>query len=389
MVKDKTACCGCEACANICPRGIIYMHADEEGFYYPFVKDNNLCTQCGLCKSVCPVSYSDCIESKFTEAYAGWARETSDIVKSSSGAFATIIARKIISNGGVVYGVDYESQFQSVGYKRIDSLDEIDSLRGSKYAQARKRTVFKQIKQDLANNICVLFIGLPCDIYAVQRYIGKNDNLLLVSLICHGPTSIDVHRSYLNQISLKYEQQLIDFSVRYKKDKKWKPYYIRSQFQDGTVALTPFDQTDYNTAFLYFKRPSCSTCHFKNSHFAADILIGDHHAALVGANDYNEHGVSSILPLTKKGKMVMKMVEDSFCYQNVNLANAIMQQAIHSSVVRNIDRKQFVAELREHGLTAACSIPSITKEKNKLRRINTRKKFINKFKRIIRIIKKS
>lgn len=37
-IADKSACCSCTACANICPKEAIKMIPDEEGFLYP-VKD--------------------------------------------------------------------------------------------------------------------------------------------------------------------------------------------------------------------------------------------------------------------------------------------------------------------------------------------------------------
>ena len=53
-ISDKTKCCGCTACANICPKDCITMKADDEGFLYPVVDENN-CVKCGLCEKACPV----------------------------------------------------------------------------------------------------------------------------------------------------------------------------------------------------------------------------------------------------------------------------------------------------------------------------------------------
>ena len=49
----KENCCGCTACASICPKECIYMEFDDEGFMYPRV-DYNKCINCYMCKSVCP-----------------------------------------------------------------------------------------------------------------------------------------------------------------------------------------------------------------------------------------------------------------------------------------------------------------------------------------------
>ena len=53
-ISDKTNCCGCTACKNICPKDAIEMKEDEEGFLYPVV-NREKCINCGMCKKVCPI----------------------------------------------------------------------------------------------------------------------------------------------------------------------------------------------------------------------------------------------------------------------------------------------------------------------------------------------
>ena len=38
-IKEKTDCCGCSACMNICPKKCITMIKDKEGFLYPVVDE--------------------------------------------------------------------------------------------------------------------------------------------------------------------------------------------------------------------------------------------------------------------------------------------------------------------------------------------------------------
>lgn len=52
LIQDKHDCCGCSACASICPKRCITMEEDNEGFLYPKV-DENTCVNCGLCEKVC------------------------------------------------------------------------------------------------------------------------------------------------------------------------------------------------------------------------------------------------------------------------------------------------------------------------------------------------
>ena len=51
-IIDKAKCCGCGACAGICPKAAISMHPDVLGFLYPKV-NVDLCVKCGLCDEVC------------------------------------------------------------------------------------------------------------------------------------------------------------------------------------------------------------------------------------------------------------------------------------------------------------------------------------------------
>lgn len=50
--ESKEQCCGCAACAAVCPVSAIKMLPDEEGFLYPEV-DACLCIKCYNCMKVC------------------------------------------------------------------------------------------------------------------------------------------------------------------------------------------------------------------------------------------------------------------------------------------------------------------------------------------------
>lgn len=51
---NKDACCGCEACKQICSMHCIKMVMDTDGFFYPVV-DKKSCINCHQCEMVCPV----------------------------------------------------------------------------------------------------------------------------------------------------------------------------------------------------------------------------------------------------------------------------------------------------------------------------------------------
>lgn len=52
---DKSKCKACGLCANVCPKGIIYINPDEITAYGKGIADiGNGCIGCGSCYMVCP-----------------------------------------------------------------------------------------------------------------------------------------------------------------------------------------------------------------------------------------------------------------------------------------------------------------------------------------------
>lgn len=63
LYDTKEKCCGCWACANICPVKAITMECDNEGFLYPIIS-HSMCIDCKMCLNVCPVKTSIQIEEE-------------------------------------------------------------------------------------------------------------------------------------------------------------------------------------------------------------------------------------------------------------------------------------------------------------------------------------
>lgn len=58
------------------------------------------------------------------------------------------LANKVVSDGGVVYGVALAKDFR-VKHIRVDNRDQLDELRGSKYVQSEMSEVYSKICQDI------------------------------------------------------------------------------------------------------------------------------------------------------------------------------------------------------------------------------------------------
>lgn len=48
-----TKCFGCGVCALACPKDIIEVTLNKDGFYEPHIIDEVQCVHCGVCLKVC------------------------------------------------------------------------------------------------------------------------------------------------------------------------------------------------------------------------------------------------------------------------------------------------------------------------------------------------
>lgn len=52
--------------------------------------------------------------------------------------------------------------------------------------QSHTNGIYKQVKDDLKSGRTVLFSGTSCQVAALKRFVGENDYLFTVDLVCHG-----------------------------------------------------------------------------------------------------------------------------------------------------------------------------------------------------------
>ena len=93
-LADRAICCGCAACAQICPKHCISMQEDREGFLYPEM-DSALCVDCGRCEKVCPALESE-RQMAAPKAYAAKAKDETIRLSSSSGGVFSLVAEIVL-----------------------------------------------------------------------------------------------------------------------------------------------------------------------------------------------------------------------------------------------------------------------------------------------------
>lgn len=156
ITNNPSECCGCSACEQICGHGALRMTPDKDGFIFP-VKNLDKCTNCGLCERVCPYNHVDNEDVTTTPSiYATYCNSVEERQKSSSGALFYMIAKNVIENGGIVYGASFDKELQ-VHHTHAETLDQLQSLRGSKYVQSQLNDKYREIRSHLQKRQIGLF----------------------------------------------------------------------------------------------------------------------------------------------------------------------------------------------------------------------------------------
>jgi coenzyme F420-reducing hydrogenase beta subunit len=193
-LQRKADCCGCNACTQGCHLECISMQEDNEGFLYPKV-DVEQCVDCGLCEKICPI-INQTEARKPLHVYAAKNRNEEIRKQSSSGGIFTLLAEKIIEDGGVVFGARFDEKWE-VMHDYTETKEGLAAFRGSKYLQSRTGNTFQQAKEFLKAGRKVLFSGTPCQIAGLKLFLRKEyDNLITIDFVCHGVPSPKVWRMY-------------------------------------------------------------------------------------------------------------------------------------------------------------------------------------------------
>lgn len=343
--SDK--CCGCTGCSSICPRGCISMDVDSEGFRYPAV-DASRCTDCGACVKVCPFA-SPRPPRKPTEVYAAWNKDAAVRRSSSSGGVFTLLAERVVREGGVVFGARFTPDWR-VEIAPAESVEGLAAFRGSKYLQADMRESFSQVRDYLREGRKVLFCGTPCQVAGLKHFLRREtDNLLAVDFVCHGVPSPKVWEKYLDEVVAAGRRAIADVQFR-DKPNGWKRFNFTLKYDDGAKAYSAssfFGANHYMRAFLadMILRPSCHKCMAKPGRSHSDLTIADYWGV---GNAHpqmdDDRGTSLVMVNTDKGREALDFAQMEFCPSTY--ADALRgNQSIEKSVAPHAKRKEFFAAL--------------------------------------------
>lgn len=359
LIRDESKCSGCGACRNICPTEAIKLLPDGCGFIYPHI-DQGKCTNCGLCRKVCPYrpdafSLIRSAASAFpAEMYALQVKDEALLKRTSSGGAAALFVSSVIKNGGVAYGVAFDSMFH---VSHLRATDEQTAFRfcKSKYVQSDTGLTFCQVKEDLGHGRKVVYVGCPCQISGLYGYLGRKDpNLLTVDFICHGVPSQQFFYDYLDmQRKVLGEIVLVDF-----RDSS-SIYQIPSLRIAGTQLseTRKYSCDSYMRFFLknYSIRPSCSNCVFRIFPRQSDLTVADYWE--IKQADFPgdvSHGVSRVFVNTEEGRLFFNANRDLF-HQKAFPFDESKARSFSTQIVLPIDRQIFLRHLHHDSFARLAS----------------------------------
>lgn len=361
-ITDKSACCGCTACANICPKEAIEMVADTEGFLYPSV-DKNSCVECGLCDKVCPIQQKCESNPKKVDSYVLRTKADDILMNSTSGGFVTPLAEYVLEHNGILCAAAYDKDF-TVKHIMLESAEKekLENIRGSKYVQSDLKDCFKRIKNYLEMGVKVCFIGTTCQVTGLKSFLQKDyEGLITVDLVCHGVPSPKLWNKYIDYQKNKYCSEIREISFR-NKTYGYHSGTMKIRFSNGKTYYGSA-RVDYMLKSFFKEiasRPSCYQCGFKTINRCSDYTIYDcwHAAQLVKDLHDDDQGYTNVIVQSEKGKKLLTQIQNQYEMYPADTEKAIELDGImvkksatphpkRNDFYKEIDKKQLPEQICE------------------------------------------
>lgn len=322
-IARKQDCTGCMACVDSCSRSALVPQVDLYG-YYEILFDSTKCISCGLCTKTCPVVTKVSNITKKSTPYAIWNNNKELRSKSASGGAFSALALRVLQEGGVVYGACIEGF--DVKHKRVDSIEDLSSILGSKYQHSVTEGIFKLVRKDLKDGLSVLFCGMACQVAGLKNFLRNTniDKLYTIDTICGGLSTM------LPMLELKNTGKYSSIISFRDKENGWQSkgfrYALKMQKIDGTVENLELDNLVLNSfSSKLLKRSSCLDCQFTGYNRVSDCTIGDFWGDEKFKNQHKE-GLSVIIvhnerifKLLNKSEIEFKRISfEEFIHNNHN-----------------------------------------------------------------------
>ncbi len=333
MIKDiGNRCCACRACEQVCMFDAIKFDKDQYGYEYPVV-DFEKCVECGKCGSVCPIlNHSKGVDKPLVSCAATAVDDTDKYNGSSGGLFGTF-AKRVIDNGGIVFGAAFDSEME-LKTSKAETEHELIPLYKSKYLICNTYGAFEKIREYLYNGREVLYCSTPCQVSALNLFLGKKyENLITVEFVCHGVGNQHMFNESLKSYGKEKNSTVTNFSFRHKKKDGASSHCYKINLENGKVISGLYFDFPYYNAYCkeLAYRDSCYICPYASRNRNSDITIGDFHNIEKYYPEIDRlKGISMLLCNTDKGLKLLEKVKGNLkiwemsteiLYENNRFAN--------------------------------------------------------------------
>jgi coenzyme F420-reducing hydrogenase beta subunit len=251
----------------------------------------------------------------YKHIYAARNKNYEILEDSRSGGFFSCIATYIIQKNGAVYGCLLDVENRAI-HGRIDSVEELNKLRKSKYVQSNMGDIYEQVLEDLKQDRPVLFSGMACQTRGVELYIQnvmgyRPDHLYTLNILCYGVPSPILWNDYLKYKQNKFHGNANGVQFRNKNIFGWSAHIETFVINNKIHASKDYTSMMYGCDAI---RPSCYKCTYSYKDYPADITIGD----AWGTNKVcptlrDDKGMSLILTNTQRVEALVEEVLLSSC----------------------------------------------------------------------------
>lgn len=351
-ITDKSKCCGCNACGDVCSHQAISFQTDIEGFWYP-VTDKEKCVDCGLCDKVCPIlQIKELKKNDLPQSicYAAEHKNLEVVFDSTSGGLFSALADIMYRDKGYVGGAVFNEDFSVSQYISAEKKD-LPRLRSSKYLQSNFEGFYCRVRELLHRGEKVLVCGSPCQMAALRAFLRKDyDNLIIADYICRGINSPKVWRKYLDSFEERYGSKVVYCKAK-SKEYGWRNLTQKVILANGKHYYETKDQSNFTKGYLQtgvYCRPSCYDCLFKGYPRIADITLADFWGIeKVDKSMEKNLGTSLVMVNSKKGESFFERAKARINYIEVpfNSIEAGNRSLNIPIAPPKVDRRQFFEDL--------------------------------------------
>ncbi len=305
VLEQNTLCCGCGACATVCPNGAIRIALNENGFFCAEIHADK-CVYCGKCITVCP--FNGNTENRISEnadMFSFKSKQAQILTVSTSGGAAYHIARYLIQNGYLIMGCMFDCESQTAKHILVRNEQELNMIQGSKYLQS---AFSDALKEAAASKNKLAIFGTPCQIAAARRVFKDRTDTIYIDLVCHGVPTYHLYEKYRDYLHRKENIQSARMQMVFRyKPKGWRDIHLYASDGNHSSCMNKADDPFFRMFEIgncYMR--ACYECRWR-SDSEADIRLGDYWGPRF---ENDSTGVSMVIAFTNRGSTLLQLLKE-------------------------------------------------------------------------------